>query len=99
MVGFIKPMLLYFPNSVSSFMYSGAPMSIDSSHVPLQAATRSSGMTMSAAPEGVSRRAALGAFFAGAAAIPGNFSLFFYMYPLLVIFWRILHSIRRCRCI
>lgn len=32
-------------------------------------------MTMSAADtEGVSRRAALGAFLAGAAAIPGNFS-------------------------
>jgi hypothetical protein len=51
--------------------FVGAPLR----HFFLQAATRSCGMTMSAADtEGVSRRAALGAFLAGAAAIPGNFS-------------------------
>jgi len=50
----------------------------------LQAATRSCGMTMSAETDGVSRRAALGAFFAGAAAIPGESVCVFV--PTFVIF-------------
>ena len=50
----------------------------------IQAATRSCGMTMSAETDGVSRRAALGAFFAGAAAIPGESVCVFV--PTFVIF-------------
>jgi len=61
---------MFGPCSVLWFVYV-VFLNCDSA-TQLQAATRSCGMTMSGETDGVSRRAALGAFFAGAAAIPGE---------------------------
>jgi len=58
LVSFFSCLLIPYPDAMCS--------------TNIQAATRSCGMTMSAETEGVSRRAALGAFLAGAAAIPGD---------------------------